>query len=126
MRICQNCGKKIRQGERCSCYQPYKKRKDETVDFYSSASWKRVAKAAKQRCGYIDEYALAYENKMLPGTTVHHIYPLKERPELALSLDNLVVVSSRTHKKIHTAYEQGGDVRGCMMGRLLSIRTGGV
>lgn len=32
------------------------------------------------------------------GELVHHIYPVEERPELALSPDNLVYVSAKTHR----------------------------
>ena len=121
MRICQRCGRQVRQGESCPCYV----REDrEQQAFYSSSLWKRIATAARQRAQYLDEYALKYLGRMQEGGTVHHIYTVRERPDLSLSLDNLVVVSNRTHEKIHQAYNRGGDALAAMRQKLLEIRGG--
>ena len=124
-RICQRCGKHVKQGEKCSCYSPPERRDKEAHDFYFSYEWKRVATAARNRADYTDEYMLTYCGKAMQGNTVHHIYTIHERPDLKLSLDNLIVVSNRTHDMIHKAYKEGGLTKEIMQKKLLMIRGQG-
>lgn len=121
-RICQRCGKKVVQGQRCDCYVRPGRRDEKDHAFYSSAMWKKVAKAARQRAQYLDEYELAYRGRLTAGTIVHHIYTIQERPDLMLSLDNLIVVSRKTHDMIHEAYAKGGDELDSMRARLMAVR----
>jgi hypothetical protein len=92
--------------------------------FYSSAAWKKISRAARQRAQHLDEYELAYRGRLTKGTLVHHIYTIQERPDLMLSLDNLIVVSRKTHDMIHEAYAKGGDDALVMRKKLLAIRRG--
>ncbi|MFN1842439.1 HNH endonuclease [Clostridioides difficile] len=46
--------------------------------------------------------------KITTANTVHHIIELSEDEELALEENNLITLSSKTHKKIHTLYERDG------------------
>lgn len=130
VRICGSCGRKVLQGQRCECqkdrFKVYNRehRDKESNDFYSSAQWKAAAEAARSRAGYADEYALHYEHKLMPGKLVHHIFPIDERPWLRLDFDNLVCVSSKTHRMIHDAYEAGGRRKVEMIAKLQSIRKG--
>ena len=121
IKICQRCGRQIRQDEECDCS---KEERRESHAVYNTAQWKKIAKAARQRAHYLDEYELQYRGRMQEGKVVHHIYTPDERPDLALSLSNLVVVSKRTHDKIHQAYNQGGDALKSMRKMLLDIRRG--
>ena len=123
VRYCARCGKFVKQGERCSCYTPPERRdKVEHDNMYNSYLWKKTATAARHRANYTDEYLLQYEQRFIEGHTVHHIWTVKERPDLALSLDNLVVVSRRSHDLIHEAYAKGGEVAEEMRRKLLAIR----
>lgn len=124
-RICQRCGKKVVQGQRCDCYVRPGRRDEKDHAFYSSAMWKKVAKAARQRAQYLDEYELAYRGRLTAGTIVHHIFTVKERPDMMLSLDNLIVVSRKTHDMIHDAYSKGEQEARLMREKLLAIRRGG-
>ena len=124
-RICQRCGKKVVQGQRCDCYVRPGRRDEKDHAFYSSAMWKKIAKAARQRAQYLDEYELAYRGRLTAGTIVHHIFTVKERPDMMLSLDNLIVVSRKTHDMIHDAYAKGDREARLMRDKLLAIRRGG-
>lgn len=121
VKICQQCGRQIKQDERCQCSQQDRR---SSHAFYYTAQWKKVAKAARQRAHYLDEYELKYCGRMSEGKVVHHIYTPDERPDLALSLSNLIVVSNRTHELIHKAYNRGGDELDEMRSKLLAIRRG--
>ncbi|MEG2617768.1 MAG: HNH endonuclease [Oscillospiraceae bacterium] len=53
--------------------------------FYISAVWKRCrAEALKEQHGECQ--LCAAKGKRVPATTVHHVHPLRQRPDLALSL----------------------------------------
>lgn len=77
--------------------------------FYDSADWAETRAAALSRDRYICQYYLGefeqYGHKadtvrLVKATTVHHIKPLKEYPELCLDLDNLVSLSHEAHEII--------------------------
>ena len=119
VKICQRCGRQIKQGEECDCS---KEERRESHAVYNTAQWKKISKAARQRAHYLDEYELQYRGRMQEGKVVHHIYTPDERPDLALSLSNLIVVSNRTHEMIHKAYNRGGDELDSMRARLLAVR----
>lgn len=127
MKICQQCGRRLHQGERCPCRNVRHKLYNETQrdrernEFYHSAAWRRLTLAVKSRANGLDEYALA-QGRLEVGTTAHHIYPLAERPDLKLSMDNLIWVSARTHGKIHAEYDKGGDAKKIMQAKLLACR----
>lgn len=127
-RICSKCGKHVPQGSQCPCRKKRHLEYDRDsrdkgkADFYSSASWKRVAAAARARAGYADEYAFVYKGRLERGNIVHHIIPLEERPDLALDLRNLVCVSAATHDRIHRAYQNGEKAE--MQEKLRGIRRG--
>ena len=116
MRICK-CGRRVRQGEICPCQKHRHKVYDEKVrdkakkDFYHSVQWRKTAEAVKARANGLDEYQLAVNGVIVVGTTAHHIYTIEERPDLKLSMDNLIFVSSRTHNKIHAEYAKGESER---------------
>ena len=124
IKIC-SCGRKLRQGEVCTCrHKIYDKsqRNQRENKFYRSAAWLNVRQVAIARANGLDEYVLKYEQKIIKGNLVHHIFELKERPELKLSLDNLILVSSRTHNKIHAEYDKSLADRLAMQTKLKAIR----
>lgn len=59
----------------------------------------------KARANGLDEYLLS-QGRLAKGNTVHHIYTIDERPDLKLSVANLIYVSSRTHNQIHAEYSK--------------------
>ena len=129
MRICK-CGRRMAQGEKCPCQKERhsiyeEKRRDKVKrEFYSSAEWRKTAAAVKARAKGLDEYLLAVEGRIELGTTVHHIYPIEERPDLKINFDNLIFVSSRTHNKIHAEYNLGEKERRQLQAKLIEVRQG--
>lgn len=129
MRICK-CGRRIAQGEKCSCQRERHSLYDETKrdkvkrEFYLSKEWRKIAATVKARAKGLDEYKLATEGVIELGTTVHHIFTIEERPDLKTSLDNLIFVSARTHNKIHAEYKLGDKERKILQERLIEIRRG--
>ena len=128
-RICTACGRIVPQGERCLCQTARHKEYDrgrrdrDKARFYHSREWQAVAAAVRARAGYADEVAKA-SGRLVPGAIVHHIYPVDERPDLRLSLENLIFVSARTHKEIHDAYSKNPRAKKEMQARLIAIRAG--
>lgn len=131
MKICGRCGKKIAQGEICTCQKSrhkiynsqYRDRVKNT--FYHSTAWSKVSKLAKERANGLDEYALEYEQRIIRGNLTHHIFELDERPDRSLSMDNLIYVSTQTHNMIHAAYNRDEKSKIEMQNKLVAIRRKG-
>ena len=125
MKICNNCGRKLNQGETCTCrhnlYDKTKRDKAKAM-FYHSSLWSKVAKMVKERAHGLDEYALRYGKRLLKGNITHHILELEERPDLIFDLNNLIYVSTATHNMIHAEYEKGIEQRRAMQEKLKLIR----
>ena len=126
MKICNKCGKKLPQNERCSCqterhklYNAGRRDKDKN-NFYHSRQWAAVLTAVKSRSLGLDEYALA-QGYLEKGNTVHHIYTIDERPDLKLSLDNLIYVSAKNHNHIHAEYARNDDAKKMLQAELKKI-----
>jgi len=72
----------------------------ETKLFYKTKKWRKKRNRILKRDGYKCQEAKqfgAYEE----ATTVHHIYPLEEYPELAYEEWNLISVSGKRHGTFH-------------------------
>lgn len=93
--------------------------------FYDSHEWRATAEAARARAGYCDEYARQYDHRLIPGKVVHHIHTLEEEPGRRLDLNNLVVVSAKTHDHIHREYAASPDRKAAMVALLEAIRASG-
>ena len=130
-RICTACGRIVPQGERCLCQTARHKEYDrgrrdrDKARFYHSREWQAVAAAVRARAGYADEVAKA-SGRLVPGSVVHHIHPVGERPDLRLSMGNLIYVSARTHKAIHDAYDKSPQAKKEMQSRLFAALAGNV
>ncbi|MGP1408035.1 hypothetical protein [Selenomonas sp.] len=124
-RICPSCGRLVQQGEACPCqakrHKAYdrERRDKDRARFYHSREWRAVAAAVRARAGYADELAKA-GGRLVPGAVVHHIHPVGDRPDLRLSMANLIYVSTRTHKEIHDAYNKNPQAKKEMQERLLA------
>ena len=76
------------------------------MPFYHTEAWKRVRELALQRdMGMCRECMRALElgfgQKPRRAVMVHHIQPLKERPDLALDLNNLESLCAKHHEEKH-------------------------
>ena len=124
MSICGVCGRKKPLGKICECqknrhrYYDSERRDKESAAFYHSPQWVRMQKAIKARAGGCDEYIKATEGRMIPGSIVHHIEPLKEDPDDRLNTENLILVSPKTHRMIHDRYAMGRNEKTAMQDAL--------
>lgn len=77
----------------------------------------------KARANGLDEYALA-QGQIEAGNTVHHIFTIDERPDLKLSLDNLIFLSARNHNIIHNEYNKDSAAKKILQAKLCEIVKG--
>ncbi len=101
--------------EKCSCkatkdreaarqkFYDQKKRNKESKTFYNSIRWRAVRDEVMTAAYGLDEVEFA-AGRGVKGELIHHIYPLRERPDLALDPSNLICVSTETHARIHQKY----------------------
>jgi len=86
----------------------------ESKPFYHTAAWRRARAAALARdqgmCrDCMDRYNMGVGTRPRRATLVHHIVPIEERPDLALTLSNLRSSCDACHNKRHP--EKGHKVR---------------
>jgi hypothetical protein len=86
-------------------YDRTRRDKDSTA-FYKSIPWLTVRGEVLRKYHGLDIYKLMVEGVLEYADTVHHIWELKERPDLSLSLENLIPMSAGTHSYIHKLYKQ--------------------
>ena len=81
--------------------------------FYNSTEWKIAREQVMIRDKGICQFFAGkftqgehkpYKIKLVDGTHVHHIQELKDRPDLGLDLDNLVLLSHLAHEIVHGRY----------------------
>lgn len=80
-----------------------------TNPFYLSPEWRRLRAAVLRRDGYKDMWLARY-GRHVPAETVHHVFLLDERPDLARDPRNLVSVSLYTHR--HVLHNPDGSLTG--------------
>ena len=67
--------------------------------FYNSKSWDRVRQYIRKRDGYLCQECKRY-GKRTTAKEVHHVNPLKERPDLALDERNLLTLCLKCHAEM--------------------------
>ncbi|MBZ4221923.1 HNH endonuclease [Bacillus wiedmannii] len=70
------------------------------TNFYKTKRWKNKRINVLKRDSYQCQECKRY-GKNKEATTVHHIHPLRNRPELRLTSSNLVSLCGRCHDKMH-------------------------
>lgn len=112
---CSRCGKRIPTGQKCDCIKVRHKeydrsgRNEEARAFYHSRPWVMTRQLILDRYDGMDVYELYVNHRVRHADTVHHIIPREDDTSKALDLDNLIPVSSYTHRLIHAAYAKGQD-----------------
>jgi 5-methylcytosine-specific restriction endonuclease McrA len=76
--------------------------------FYKSTAWQKCRQTVLIRDHYLCQECLR-NGQLTPASTVHHIEPLDERPDLALDVNNLETICPACHNKEHP--EKGGGKR---------------
>ncbi|WP_163102262.1 HNH endonuclease [Peribacillus alkalitolerans] len=69
-------------------------------NFYKTPKWKNKRANILKRDGYRCQECKRY-GKTTEATTVHHINPLREKPELKLINWNLISLCGNCHDKMH-------------------------
>lgn len=93
------------QLNRHKLYNKYK-RDQEAKRFYNSKAWNKTRTLALIRDYYLCQMCL--RNKLIVVyDVVHHIKSLKDYPELALTLENLISLCHACHNKV----ESEGGIR---------------
>ena len=73
---------------------------DELIKFYKCPAWRKLRLVAIDRDD--NECQMCkYEGKVHEVNNVHHVEEIKHRPDLALSLDNLVCLCYYHHNVVH-------------------------
>ncbi|MGG5304204.1 HNH endonuclease [Enterococcus pernyi] len=78
-------------------------REDRLVKFYQSPKWRRLREKAMKRDHYECQECRRL-GKYHRVENVHHIKEVKDRPDLALDLDNLICVCIEHHNEVHGRY----------------------
>ena len=92
-------------------YMGYDPTEKEIQTFYRSKPWLAVRQQVLNRDNYIDQFELVENNRIIPGNTVHHIIPLRERWDLRADIRNLEVISKSNHNREHPERNGGSVVR---------------
>lgn len=88
-----------------------------TDPFYNTSAWRRARVEALGRdmgycvwCRLAGRCARDRKGRRVPvlATMVHHVKPLRDYPELALDLRNLVSLCDRCHDEAHPEKHAGG------------------
>ena len=83
--------------------------KGNTNAFYNSTDWdilrEKVLERDKHKCQFFlgtwnDGIHKPYKMKLIEATMVHHIIPIKQRPDLALDINNCISLSFEAHEII--------------------------
>lgn len=83
--------------------------KGNTDKFYNSTEWEilreKVLERDKRKCQFFlgkwnDGVHFPDKIKIVDADTVHHIIPIKERPDLALDINNCISLSFEAHEII--------------------------
>ena len=74
------------------------------------------------RTGY-DEVIYHDTGRLVPCNVVHHIETIGDRPDLRLSMSNLICVTAKTHRRIHAAYDDDPMTKRQMIARLREARS---
>lgn len=70
------------------------------MSFYKSYAWRHKRERVLRRDGYLCCECRRY-GRSTPATTVHHIEPLKDKPELRLEGSNLISLCNKCHEQMH-------------------------
>lgn len=70
------------------------------MDIYQDKRWKKKRKYILKRDEFLCQECKRY-GRSATATTVHHIKPLEDYPELWLTDKNLISVCSKCHERFH-------------------------
>ncbi len=113
---CSRCGKRIPEGQQCSCIKAVNKLRHKEYDkysrdqkskaFYQSKEWIDARARAIELDDGIDVYAYMTSGQIMAADTVHHIIPLKDDWSKRVDINNLMSLSHSSHSTIERLYKQ--------------------
>lgn len=85
-------------------------REDRMVKFYQCKQWRKLRKKALVR-DHNECVMCRKSGKYHRCENVHHIQEVKLRPDLALSLDNLMCLCIEHHNEVHDRYQANDNIK---------------
>ena len=76
-------------------------------DFYSSKAWKRVRQVVMSDYYGLDIIEYYRAGKIIQGERVHHIICLEDDWNSRLDLSNLIYLTEKNHRIVHSEYDKG-------------------
>ena len=70
------------------------------MNIYKTRKWLRTRERVLRRDEYMCRECRRY-GRTTPATTVHHILPLEQRPDLKLNSQNLISLCNECHNQMH-------------------------
>ena len=70
------------------------------MSFYKSTKWKHKRANILRRDEYLCQECKRY-GKSTPATTIHHVIPLEQRPDLGYTNQNLLSLCAKCHDAFH-------------------------
>lgn len=109
---CSRCQNVHERGIRCPfCVKKYNTEKRDTAraKFYRTKAWRLMRQKVLDYYCNVDIWMLGLTGKLIPCSRplVHHIKTYEKHPELALSFNNLICLSSASHNIVHEYYDTG-------------------
>ena len=77
------------------------------AEFYNSRKWRKKRIAILKRDKFLCKVCSRY-GRITEATTVHHIKPLENFPELAFKSDNLISICAACHANLHPEKRKHG------------------
>ncbi|NFO65444.1 hypothetical protein FDC27_00385 [Clostridium botulinum] len=99
----------MEQKERYKEYSARRRRdkdKKKYQDFYSSSDWKRIRKACTTECYGIDILELYRTGRVVQGERVHHIICLSDDWNSRFDICNLIYLTEKNHRIVHSHYDK--------------------
>jgi len=135
-KVCSRCGKRISLASGCTCMKKLKRKacnhhkyNEDVKRFYSTKEWSDARERCIAECCGIDLYSFFVLNRIEYGEVVHHIVPIVDDYSKRTSYDNLIFLTERNHKLIHSLYENSYSETVNMLKSLLKraemLTTGG-
>ncbi|MEH6868939.1 HNH endonuclease [Bacillus safensis] len=81
-------------------YYDKHQRNKTSAKFYRSKAWRLCREEVLRRDHYLCQDCLTAD-RITAAETVHHIEELTDRPDIALSIDNLISLCNSCHNKRH-------------------------
>jgi hypothetical protein len=94
-------------------YKEYSKRRKinkeqkKYQDFYASDAWQRIRSIVINDCYGIDILEYYKTGKIIQGECIHHIDTIEDNWNSKLDFGNLIYLTERNHRQVHSKYNEG-------------------